>query len=79
MLATGLVLLHAVPACVGGPDETNLNPQPLPPADLPERGVTDETPGNGDQKGTGSDAPPPPMSGPPDGGSPDASDGGVDG
>lgn len=48
MLALGVALGCAVPACVGGPDETNLNPQPLPP------GLPEET-GEGDEEAAGSD------------------------
>lgn len=31
ILVVGAVLAHAAPACVGGPDDADLNPQPLPP------------------------------------------------
>jgi len=53
MLAIGGVLLHAVPACIGG-DE--LNPQPLPPRSPPE----EQTPvGNETSGSNGGSAGPP--------------------
>jgi len=46
VVPAAVVLTHGVVACVvGGPDETNLNPQPLPPAD------GEESPGQGTDDG----------------------------
>lgn len=35
LLAIGAVLVHAAVGCVGGTDESPLNPQPLPPGEPP--------------------------------------------
>jgi hypothetical protein len=52
-LALGALLLHVASACVGGSDETNLNPQPLPPGNPPE---DDKRGSESDQSPTGSSA-----------------------
>lgn len=55
ILGVGFALLQVASACVGGSDDTPLNPQPLPPVDPPGRtGDSDETqnPGTGDPTGS---------------------------
>jgi hypothetical protein len=59
LLVLGAALGCAAPACVGGPDETNLNPQPLPPRENEKTGDGDENApgtdrGTGDSSGTSS-------------------------
>jgi hypothetical protein len=53
-----VLLLHAIPGCaIGGPDE-QLNPQPLPPSDPPEKSVGDQNdPGSASGGGAAPNAP----------------------
>jgi hypothetical protein len=51
MLALVAVLLHGAAACVGGPDVSQLNPQPLPPRAAGDN--SDEAPSKGESTGTG--------------------------
>ncbi len=57
MLAIGAVLLHAMPACLGGGDE-KLNPQPLPPADPDDRTGVPTSDDNGSTSSGGNGATP---------------------
>lgn len=53
LIALGVVLLHAVAACMGGDD--GLNPQPLPPQDPTDQfgnGRDDGEPSTGDNGGS---------------------------
>lgn len=46
ILALGAALGCAVPACVGGTEDTNLNPQPLPPEEPGEKSDDSYEPGS---------------------------------
>lgn len=47
VLVMGALLAHVAPACVGGSDEGDLNPQPLPPKEpSDQRGGEPKSPGS---------------------------------
>ena len=72
ILAVGVVLAHAVSACTGGGDETDLNPQPLPPSTPPEEDDGRESESGGGVSSSSGGMSPDPTA---DGGLSDASDG----
>lgn len=60
LITVGGVLLHAMPGCaIGGPDDTQLNPQPLPPGDPPEKSTGSDDPESAGSGSSGGQSPAP--------------------